>query len=234
MGPLEATEGTAPSVGARDFGSGVYYLQPQQQDAPLASDADVVASTLENVSTLHSLQAALEVGEIVFRRIFKGDERLLRARGKKNGSFRKLASHPSLGMSPSSLWRAVAIFELSRRFPELSQYVHTGVGHISVVLGLPEAEQFKLLRATESERWTRRRLQKEAAAVRGARREACPLPKSKFLDRLAGLELLAHDSCQAELSRLPAEELEEAASALGRVRQRLAEVEGKLQQAMNL
>jgi hypothetical protein len=54
------------------------------------------------------------------------------------------------------------------------------------------------------------------------------------LDRLAGLELLAHDSCQAELSRLPAEELQEAASALSRVRQRLAEVEGKLQQAMNL
>jgi hypothetical protein len=198
----------------------------------MASDADAVAQALEDVSTLHSLQAALEVGEIVYRRIFKGDERLLRARGKKNGSFRKLAAHPRLGMSPSSLWRAVAIYELSRRFPELAQYVHTGVGHISVVLGLPEVEQFRLLRTTESERWTRRRLQKEAADVRGAQRQSSPLPQSKILDRLAGLELLARDSCQAELSRLPNEELQEAMIALAKVRERLAEVEGRLQQAL--
>jgi hypothetical protein len=210
----------------------VYYLHTPGADPELSADADAVAQALESVSTLHSLQAALEVGEIVFRRIFKGDERVLRARGKKNSSFRKLASHPRLGMSPSSLWRAVAIYELSRRFPELTQYVHTGVGHISVVLGLPEAEQFNLLRSTESERWTRRRLQKEAAMIRGTRREATPLPRSRFLDRLAGLELLAHDSCQAEVSRLAGHELHEAVSALSRVRARLAEVEGKLQQAL--
>lgn len=234
MGPLEAIEvntSRVPATGA--LVSGVYYLNPEQHlDGALASDADAVARALASVSTLHSLQAALEVGEIVFRRIFKSDERLLRARGKKNGSFRKLASHPNLGMSPSSLWRAVAIYELSRRFPELAQYTHTGVGHISVVLGLPEAEQFRLLRSTESDRWTRRRLQKEAAQIRGARRESAELPSSKFLDRLAGLELLAHDSCQAELTRMQCEELHAAINALGRVRARLSEVEGKLHQAL--
>jgi hypothetical protein len=171
----------------------------------------------------------LEVGEIVFRRIFHGDERLLRARGKKNSSFRKLAAHPELGMSPSSLWRAVAIYELSRRFPELCQYMHTGVGHISVVLGLPEADQYSLLRATESQRWTRRRLQKEAAQLRCLRREGSSMPRARFLDRLAGLELLTHDTCRDDVTALQREELQEALNSLSRVRQRLAEFEGKLQ-----
>lgn len=233
MGPLEAIETRVEVAAPVAYGSGVYYLHPQQSVAlEVSSDADAVAQTLEDVSALHSLQAALEVGEIVYRRIFKGDERLLRARGKKNGSFRKLAAHPRLCMSPSSLWRAVAIYELSRRFPELVQYVHTGVGHISVVLGLPEVDQFRLLRATESERWTRRRLQKEAAAVRDAQRQSMRLPQSRIVERLAGLELLARDSVQAEVSRMAEDELREAMRALAKVRERLAEVEGRLQQAL--
>jgi hypothetical protein len=202
----------------------VYYLHTPQPEA-VVTDADAVAQALESVSTLHSLQAALEVGQIVFQRVFKSDERLLRARGKKNSSFRKLAAHPRLGMSPSSLWRAVAIFELSRRFPELTQYVHTGVGHISVVLGLPEPEQYRLLRTTESERWTRRRLQKEAAAIRGAYQQANPLPRPRLLDRLAGLELLARDARPESGQKLSPGEAREALDRFVRLRAQLDEAE---------
>lgn len=232
MSPLEANEATVGSAkGGSSLDSGVvYYLNPA--GAQLDGEVERVARVLEDVSSLHSLKAALEVGNIVFRHIFDGDERLLRARGKKNSSFRKLAAHPRLGMSPSSLWRAVAIYELSRRFPELTQYEHTGVGHVSVVLGLPEADQFRLLRSTESERWTRRKLQKEAALVRGTRRTEMPLPHVRFLERLAGLELLAHDSCQTELSRLAGDEIHQAMGALSRVRERLMEFEGRLQSAL--
>ncbi|HEX2731394.1 MAG TPA: hypothetical protein VHM70_07315 [Polyangiaceae bacterium] len=209
------------------LGSGVYYSRPESAEG----DAKSVAKAAESAGGLHSLHWALEVGEAVFRRVFNGDERLLRARGKKNSSFRRLAADPDLGMSPSSLWRAVAIYELSRRFPELVQYTHTGVGHISVVLGLPEPDQYSLLRAGEAQRWTRRRLQREAAELRLRRRQGAPVPRSRFLDRLAGLELLACDTFRDEVSRMRVDELEEAMGALTRVRQRLAEVEGRLRQS---
>ncbi len=228
MGPLEAVErstGLAETSGG--IVSGVYYLHPPQTDVAL-TDADAVAQALENVSTLHSLQAALEVGQIVFQRVFKSDERLLRARGKKNSSFRKLAAHPRLGMSPSSLWRAVAIFELSRRFPELTQYAHTGVGHISVLLGLPEPEQFRLLRATEAGRWTRRRLQKEAAAVRGAQQQDNPLPRPRLLDKLAGLELLARDAMPDDVAEIAPNEASEALDSLARLRTQLEDAEQRI------
>jgi hypothetical protein len=230
MSSLEGMESLKDSRAVQEgLSSGVYYLRPDAT-AP-ASDATVLARAVESAGGLHSLQWALEIGEMVFQRVFNGDERLLRARGKKNSSFRRLAADPELGMSPSSLWRAVAIYELSRRFPELAQYVHTGVGHISVVLGLPEPEQYGLLRAAESQRWTRRRLQREAAQLRLQRRQGGPVPRSRFLDRLAGLELLACDTFRDEVSRMRTEELEEAMGALTRVRQRLAEVEGRLRQS---
>ena len=231
MGPLEAVERTNRLTEATGSVSGVYYLHAPQPDA-VTTDADVVAQALENVSTLHSLQAALEVGQIVFQRVFKSDERLLRARGKKNSSFRKLAAHPRLGMSPSSLWRAVAIFELSRRFPELTQYAHTGVGHISVVLGLPEAEQYRLLRTTESERWTRRRLQKEAAGVRGVYQQANPLPRPRILDRMAGLELLARDATPEQGQRMTRAEAVEALESLARLRTQMDEAERRVRAAV--
>lgn len=229
MSSLEGMEVRKERAVNEGLGSGVYYLHPES--TPVPSDAAAVARVVESAGGLHSLQWALEVGEMVFQRVFNGDERLLRARGKKNSSFRRLAADPELGMSPSSLWRAVAIYELSRRFPELTQYVHTGVGHISVVLGLPEPDQYSLLRAAESQRWTRRRLQREAAQLRLQRRQGGPVPRSRFLDRLAGLELLACDTFRDEVSRMRNDELEEAMGALSRVRQRLAEVEGRLRQS---
>ncbi|MEN9580164.1 MAG: hypothetical protein RJA70_3173 [Pseudomonadota bacterium] len=62
-------------------------------------------------------------------------------------------------MSSSSLWRAVAIYELSLSFPELTGYTHVGVGHLSVILGMPPTHRIELLRAAEYHRWTRRKLQ---------------------------------------------------------------------------
>jgi hypothetical protein len=211
-----------------DLPSGVVYFEPV---GPADSDDEIreVVRILRSVNGGHSLQAALEVGDVIFRYIFRGDERLLRARGRKCSSFRKLAADPALGMSPSSLWRAVAIFELARRFPEITQYVHTGVGHISVVLGLPPVEQFRLLRQTEQERWTRRKLQKITTEIRLSQRGVGTLPNSKLIERLEGLDMLIADAgTPSHLREVGEFEARLALSLIDRIRSKVAEVEGCL------
>lgn len=196
-------------------------------------DATAVVAALKQVQG-HSLQAALEAGEIIFRFVFNSDEQLLRARGRKCSSFRKLSAHQDLRMSSSSLWRAVAIYELSLRFPEIADYVHTGVGHISVVLGLPPADQFALLRTTETERWTRRKLQKVVTQMRIDRREAGQLPQGKLVDRLSGLAVLANDiDADNHIDYLSHLEARQALDLLGRVRELCAGVESKLYHSLS-
>ncbi len=218
----------AHQLDAEDLASGVYFFEPQV-GSESANDIERVVQLLKEVSGAHSLHAALQAGRVIFDRVFMSDERLLRARGKKCSSFRKLAAHPRLGMSPSSLWRAVAIFELSRRFPELESYVHTGVGHISVVLGLPASEQFKLLRQCETERWTRRHLQSVVAELRAAQRTVVRIPTSRVLDRLKGLEMLLADTQRDDrIHGLGADEARQALMLLDRIRVRFGDVSNTL------
>lgn len=203
------------------------------QGEPAPDEMAGVIPALKQVQG-QSLQAALEAGEVIFRFVFKGDEALLRARGRKCSSFRKLSSHPELRMSSSSLWRAVAIYELSLRFPELVEYAHTGVGHISVVLGLPAADQFRLLRQTEAERWTRRKLQKVVTQLRIEQRGTGEVPKGKLVERLAGLSMLATDvSSDRRLDCLSDLETRQALELLGRIREQCAGLESQLFQALS-
>jgi hypothetical protein len=204
--------------------SGVFTVMSEPDTEDLAS----VVSALRQVHG-HSLQAALEAGEIIFRFVFRGDEQRLRARGRKCSSFRKLSAHPELKMSSSSLWRAVAIYELSLRFPEIVEYVHTGVGHVSVVLGLPAADQFRLLRQTETGRWTRRRLQRLVTQLRIEQREAGEMPQSRLVERLAGLSMLANDvRTDQRLDYVSHLEARHALELLGQIREQCASVESKL------
>lgn len=215
-----------------DLASGVYFFEPQV-GTESADDIERVVQLLKGVSGTHSLHAALQAGHVIFEQVFMGDERMLRARGKKCSSFRKLASHPRLGMSPSSLWRAVAIFELSRRFPELQEYVHTGVGHISVILGLQASDQFKLLRQCETERWTRRHLQHVVAELRTAQRADVRMPTSRVLERLRGLEMLLADTQRDDrIWGLEADEARQALLLLERIRVRFGDVTNKVNEQL--
>ncbi len=225
----------APVVGHLDeISSGLFFIDRNSAVANLAPrDLEPVVRALRAVTATHSLQASLKAGEIIFRHVFEGNEQVLRARGKKCSSFRRLAAYPELKMSPSSLWRAVAVYELSRRFPEIGQYTHTGVGHVSVIFGLPAAEQFRLLRLTETQRWTRRYLQKVAGEVRRAHRAGGDVPRCRLIERLEGLEMMVRDA-DAD-PQLPAIEAEEAQRALGLmedIRLRLQDIEGRVGQAL--
>jgi hypothetical protein len=215
-------------AGVEEVPSGIYFFDHQLANEP-DHDLDEVVARLGAVCGSHSLGAALQAGRIIFESLFKGDERLLRARGKKCSSFRKLANHPRLGMSPSSLWRAVAIFELSRRFPELQHYTHIGVGHVSVVLGLPSATQFQLLRQCESERWTRRHLQTLVLQARGEVDAIAGAPSARVVDHLRGLEVLLGDAQNEDnMARLRPDEIRQALVLIERIRTRFGEVSSKL------
>src|SRR5689334_19972962 len=68
-------------------------------------------------------------------------------------------------MSPSALYRSVAIYELCERLG-INETQHLSTSHIRLVLPLPENAQRRLLRTAELERWPVVRLRKEIEQVR--------------------------------------------------------------------
>jgi hypothetical protein len=134
---------------------------------------DRVVAELNTICRTATLDFALAVGRSVIEGCYRGDLQAWRLRGVKSASFRKLARHPNLPMSAASLYRCVAIFELSQRLGS-TQWAHVSTSHVRVVLPLCPAEQLRLLEAAETNHWTVRRLHEEAARVRGDARFALP------------------------------------------------------------
>lgn len=67
-----------------------------------------------------------------------------------------------LGMLPggaSSMWRALAIYRLACRYPELYRYEHLGVAHLALLLKVAPPLQLALLRRAERKQWSRSQLQ---------------------------------------------------------------------------
>ncbi len=232
MQSAHALRDTQPHVRA-EHPSGVFPISqeaaPKNEAGARDENVEMVVAALKGVNAGHSVASALEAGEIIFGHVFGRDQGMLRARGRKCSSFRKLAAHPDLAMSTSSLWRAVAIYELSLRFPEIVHYVHVGVGHISVVLGLPEVDQFRMLRETEANCWTRRKLQKVATDLRLGQREPGTVPNARIIDSLAGLEMLASDiGFDRRFELMSVDEATAALQLVERIRDRVTQVESRL------
>lgn len=204
--------------------------------AARATDDPVERAVTEirHLSRAASIELALGVGGIVFRHLFKGDLELVRRNGPKEASFRRLALHPELPMSAASLWRAVAIFELSTRVPLLTQSKHLGVTHVHAVLGLPGREQEQLLGTAERERWTPAALRARAAGRRGG--HGGRRPKLEILRALDGLRRLAAVPLEtfgdrAAVATLSAEDIEVALVALRELDERLVALRALLREA---
>jgi hypothetical protein len=103
---------------------------------------------------------AIAVGKIVVDGFHSGDLDTWRARGKKDTSFRKLARHPDLPMSPTALYRSVAIYELSQRLGVNSSR-RISTSHIRLVLPLERDVQARLLGLAEAHAWSVDRLGEE-------------------------------------------------------------------------
>jgi len=174
-----------------------------------------------------SLELALDVGRIVVDTLYAGDLTRWRARQRKDHALRSLSRRPDLPLSPSALYRALALYELSQR-EELSRssFEQLGVSHLRVVLGLPAPAQNALLAAAARERWTVSRLEREVAAQRpaaarsrGGRKPVAPYIKSiRRIARLTSPEALEGLERCAELD---ATQLDELASELRRARAQL-------------
>jgi hypothetical protein len=130
---------------------------------------DRVVAELNTICKTAALDFALTVGRSVIDGCYGGDLQGWRTRGVKSASFRKLARHPNLPMSAASLYRCVAIYELSHRLA-IARWAHISCSHLRVVLPCCPLEQERLLQAAETNRWTVRRLHEEAAQVRGGAR----------------------------------------------------------------
>ena len=126
-------------------------------DRVVAKLDDPIERTIEELRQLSrtsALQFAIQVGTIIVERFYGSDPEQWRRRGPKHASFRKLAAHPSLPFSPGALYRAVAIYELTRRLAGQESVRHLGCSHLRAVLGLRADEQSRLLDLAYGKRWT--------------------------------------------------------------------------------
>lgn len=192
----------------------------------LATDpVEQAAAEIRHVARVSTLRMALDVGEIIFQRIFGGDLELMQQRGAKYASFQVLAARADVGISKSGLWRCASIYELSRRVPALNASQHLGVSHVRAVLGLPpEAQEVLLLRA-EREALPVTAIEAEVSARRRGRGGRPPKPEAlraiDTLMRVASIpvKVFADD---ATSSRLQAEEVEAALEMLNELEIRMA------------
>ncbi len=142
---------------------------------PIKSEAEREALQLENnsqalvnrvvvqlnaICKTATFDFAMSVGHLIISSFYSDDLNAWRSRGAKNTSFRKLARHPNLPMSPTALYRSVAMYELCGRLG-ITQWKHVSTSHIRLVLPLANDDQARLLQSVEVNAWPVRRLQEE-------------------------------------------------------------------------
>jgi hypothetical protein len=120
----------------------------------------LLVSRLSQIEHLGTWAAACEAGRLISEYREGAD----RGKTPKPGvvrasSFRQLARLEGMPMSPASLCRAVSIYHLTMRMPELLTFRRVGIGHVSTVLRLEPNLQVDLLYRAESENWSRTHLQ---------------------------------------------------------------------------
>jgi len=140
-------------------------------DEPTVSsdEIEIVVAHIKRLGRNASLEFALRVGAVIIHYFYGGDTEAWRRRGPKTVSFRRLAQHPELPLSPGSLYRSVALFELCERLRAPSRWEHLGASHLRLVLGLPESIQEKLLAAANTQRWSVKALKEHVTLEKSGR-----------------------------------------------------------------
>jgi len=138
-----------------------------------ATSGDTLVTRLNEICRTATFGLAYQVGELIVRELFDGDILLWQREGTRRPSYRELAKHGELMLSPSALCRAVSVYALSARLGGCDQWRHLSVSHLQEVLPLPECEQKKLLESAEKQGWSVARLRAEA---RGTRSSSATMP----------------------------------------------------------
>lgn len=140
--------------------------------APVRTNEDTVERVVDHLKRVcrnTGLELALQVGSVIIHHFYDGDVVAWRARGPKTASFRRLAAHPELPMSPGMLYRCAALFELCDRLEAPSRWRNLGASHLRAVLGLPPSLQERLLALANDQRWTVQSLDAEVRKHRSVR-----------------------------------------------------------------
>jgi hypothetical protein len=138
---------------AIDNGNGATKGAQSLVECPDDARIERVVRNLNTLCKTATFDFAIAVGKVVIDGVYGGDLSAWRSRRRKSTSFRALARHPDLPMSPSALCRSVAIYELSCRL-NVQRWKHISTSHIRLVLPLPAASQGGLLERADLERWS--------------------------------------------------------------------------------
>lgn len=213
-------------------------IEPDEE--PSTEEVDIVVAHIKRLTRTASLEFALRVGAVIIHHFYGGDADAWRSRGPKTASFRRLARHPDLPLSPGALYRCVALFELCQRLNAPSRWEHLGASHLRLVLGLPVDIQEKLLATANARRWPVKTLQQEVAVVkaahlrRGGRRAQSPLAKSlmSVTKSLDDHRSVLRDVGEASLSQLTASELTRSLRLVEEARASLEDLSSSLRVAL--
>jgi hypothetical protein len=111
------------------------------------------------------VELMLRVGELILERLYDGDVARWKSRERKDFSFRKLEQHPDLPFKASMLSRAVSIYVLSRRRPDLLRLENVSQTHLQEILSLDAEVQDRLLERVQEEKWSVQRLRAEVGSM---------------------------------------------------------------------
>ncbi len=121
-----------------------------------------LAQQLNELCRTATFELTYKVGKFVIENCFGGSIEAWRRQGVVRASYRTLAKHSELMLSPSALCRAVSIYALSERLGGSDQWKRIGSSHFQEVLSVPsEQQQRQLLRLAESGGWSVARLRAE-------------------------------------------------------------------------
>jgi hypothetical protein len=180
----------------------VHVPRPTRNEIALSDETIVdVVRELNSFHSKASLDTALGMGRIVVDRIYHGDLRSWRLHKAKEVSFRRLAAHceTDLRVSASTLYRAVALYELAQRFG-VKCLAGLNMARIRTVLGLPKDRQAELLAAAGEKQWSAERMEREASRIRDTLGKRQGRPASPPLIKLLRHLLSAWKALEEQLN----------------------------------
>ncbi len=164
MGRRARPSKAKPAAGGGDDTNG----EPRTELLPPPVDdkvIDDVVRRLNDLVRLRGIELAVEMGRLVVDSFFGGDLDAYHSRGARDASLRKLAKHPKLGVSASTVHRAIETYAVQERMGN-PDWKNLGVTHIRAVLALADSDQERLLTQAEEKGWTAERVESEASKAR--------------------------------------------------------------------
>ncbi|HVW27914.1 MAG TPA: hypothetical protein VHC69_21265 [Polyangiaceae bacterium] len=203
-----------------------------EANVQIRESADEVVSRLRHLDRVRNLEHALEIGHIIHHFVFNGSSMDVVESGAWHPLYRAVAAHASLPFSRQRLWFCVRLYALVQRFPDLRASKHLGVSHARAILTLPEPIQEHLIAMAESERWSRDRMEAEAARYRRSVETRGRPPVQRFIASARRIRLLAGELRERVgprvRGRISAAEAQTALELLRVARLAIAELEGDL------